>query len=102
MNSPVLVVENYADLRAAILSALGRAHYDCVGVATPEDAITKLKAGRYSAVVLDPVADLGHDPVMIFLREQRPELIRNVVILGDDGLRKPFNSADLVARLRLR
>ena len=99
MGSRVLVIEDYPDLRMAILAALGRAHYACVGAATHDDAIRKLKAGKYSAIVLDPLADIGSDPVMIFLREQQPEQVRNVVVLGDEGLSKPFDTADLVARL---
>ncbi|MDQ6799850.1 MAG: hypothetical protein M3041_03335 [Acidobacteriota bacterium] len=99
MVSRVLVIEDYSDLRIAILATLDRAHYACVGAATPDEAIGKLKAGNYAAIVLDPLADLPSDPVMIFLREQQPEQVRKVVILGDDGLRKPFNPADLVARL---
>ena len=99
MESPVLVVEDYADLRLAILATLDRAHYNCVGAASPEDAIRKLKAGNYSAIVLDPVADVRHDPVMMFLSAQQPEQIRKVVVLGEEGLHKPFNPDDLVARL---
>jgi DNA-binding NtrC family response regulator len=72
MRSPVLVIEDYADLRLAILVTLDRGHYNGVGAATPEDAIRKLKAGNYSAIVLDPVADVRSDPVMMFLREQQP------------------------------
>ena len=101
MLSPVLVIEDYPDLRAAILATLDRAHYDCVGAATSEEAISKLKDGSYSAIVLDPLADIRSDPVMIFLREQQPEQVRKVVVLGDEGLHKPFNPADLVARLKI-
>jgi DNA-binding response OmpR family regulator len=99
MGSRVLVVEDYPDLRSAIVAALDRANYDCVGAATRDDAIRKLKSRKYSAIVLDPVADIGSDPVMIFLREQQPEQVPNVVVLGDEGLSKPFDTADLVARL---
>lgn len=99
MRSPVLVIEDYADLRLAILATLDRAHYNCVGAATPEEAIKKLKSGNYSAIVLDPLADVGSDPVMTFLRDQQPEQIRKVIVLGDEGLHKPFNPAELVARL---
>jgi DNA-binding response OmpR family regulator len=99
MRSPVLVIEDYADLRLAILATLDRAHYNGVGAATPEDAIRKLKAGNYSAIVLDPVADVRTDPVMMFLRDYQPEQVRKVIVLGDEGLHKPFNPAELVARL---
>jgi DNA-binding response OmpR family regulator len=97
----VLVIEDYPDLRAAILATLDRAKYKCVGAASSEEAIGKLKSGKYSAIVLDPVADVGHDPVMIFLREQQPEQVEKVVVLGEEGLHKPFNPADLVARLKI-
>ena len=99
MVSPILVIEDYPDLRMAILATLDRANYDCVGAATSDEAITKLKAGHYSAIVLDPRADVRTDPVMMFLREQQPDEVRKVVVLGDEGLHKPFNPADLVARL---
>jgi len=98
----VLIVEGYPDLRKAIVATLGRAHYRCVEVATAEDAIRKLQSGRYSAIVLDPRADVGSDPVMLYLRANQPEQVHNVVILGDEGLPKPFNSADLVARMPVR
>ena len=99
MKSPVLVIEDYPDLRLAILATLFRAHYNCVGAATPEDAIRKLKAGNYSAIVLDPVADVRTDPVMMFLRDHQPEQVRKVIVRGDEGLHKPFNPGELVARL---
>ena len=99
MKSPVLVIEDYPDLRVAILATLYRAKYNCVGAATPEEAIKKLKAGNYSAIVLDPKADVRSDPVMIFLRDQQPEQVRKVIVLGDEGLHKPFNPGELVARL---
>ena len=85
MRSPVLVIEDYADLRLAILATLDRAHYNGVGAATTEDAIRKLKAGNYSAIVLDPVADVRTDPVMMFLRDYQPEQVRKAVM---DKLKK--------------
>jgi len=39
------------------------------------------------------------DPVMMFLRDYQPEQVRKVIVLGDEGLHKPFNPAELVARL---
>jgi DNA-binding response OmpR family regulator len=93
------VVEDYSDLRLAILDVLDHAHYDCVGVPSAEDAISKLKAGHYAAIVLDPLADAATDPVMLFLRREQPGEVGKVVLLGDEGLRKPFNSSELLARI---
>lgn len=105
MIEPVLVVEDYGDLRTAILAALTRAEVSCVGAASPADAIRKLRESRYSAIVIDPTVPLREDPVMLFLQEHQPAELQKIVILGEESsqyptIRKPFNSSDLVDRVR--
>ncbi len=103
----ILVVEDYSDLRSAIVSALGRRQYVCDGVGTSRDAIEHLRANHYEAILLSPVAPLDSDPVMHFLVENQPEQLRKVILMTEPGLAgdeypvllKPFANEQLFAKL---
>ena len=111
MVQQVLVVEDYADLNSAIRSALAD-EYDCTSVRTAEDAIGKLRANHYEAILLAPRLPIIDDPVMHFLHEFQPEEIAKVILMmapdedasGEECrvLMKPFNREELVASLAER
>lgn len=108
MVQQVLVVEDYADLNSAITSALAD-EYDCTSVTSAEDAIGKLRANSYEAILLAPRLPIQDDPVMHFLHENQPDEIHKVILMTypDAGpaqedcrvLVKPFNWAELAAEL---
>ena len=106
----VLVVEGYADLRAAIVDTLERSDVACVTATSPEDAILKLKEHHYEAILLAPRLPIKSDPVMRFLHDAQPGEISKVILLADvedeDAgaeecrvLTKPFNHDELIAKL---
>jgi DNA-binding response OmpR family regulator len=103
----ILVVEDYSDLRTAIVSTLGRSNYVCDGVASPGDAIEHLRFNHYEAILLSPTAPLAADPVMHFLIENQPNELRKVILMTEPGLAedqypvllKPFNGEQLLSKL---
>ena len=68
----VLVVEDYADLRTAIAQTLVRSDYACDTATSAADAILKLRARHYGAILLAPTLPIKDDPVMQFLAGRAP------------------------------
>ena len=107
MSHNVLVVEDYADLRAALVSALLRAHYTCDESVTSEDAVAKLRSHKYGAVLLSTRMPIADDPVVRYLHaEDATGKIKVIVMTDPDqptedypSLVKPFNYEQLFAKL---
>jgi DNA-binding response OmpR family regulator len=101
----ILVVEDYADLRSALVSTLVRAHYHCDGVRNSDDAVTKLREHRYGAVLLTPRLPISEDPVVRYAMadpSHAPKIILMTEGESDDeyrSLTKPFNNEELFAKL---
>lgn len=116
MSPNVLVVEEYADLCAAIVATLARQEYTCESAPTAEAAIGMLRHHHYEAILLSPRLPIRSDPVMHFLHEHQPEELSKVILMTnpeldendtDDPddcrtLLKPFNNEQLFATLRRR
>lgn len=110
MSPYVLVVEDYADLRSAIVAALVRSHYDCDSAGSSEDAIVKLQKHDYAAILIAPKLPITDDPVMHYIAENRPDDMRKVIVMCDPAtatpgcvqLEKPFTNSTLLARLEER
>lgn len=108
MSQYVLVVEDYADLRSVLVSALHRAHYRCDDVGNSDDAIVKLREHRYGTVLLSTRLPIADDPVVRYLLAEDAQHMTKVIVMAepdqqtDDyrALVKPFNSDELVAKLR--
>lgn len=104
MNADILVVEQYADLRLAIRSALSRGHYVCDCVATEEDAIKLLLQKSYAAILLAPVLPITGDKVIRFLQENRPEQMNRLILMTEPEvatdpyrhIEKPFGGEQLI------
>lgn len=94
----VLLVENDADLRSAISSALTRAAFDCDAVATPDAALLKLREHDYAYILAD--VDSPEEALRIELGTQSGNVIFITEEDEPDALRKPFDSEQLLARLR--
>ena len=111
MPQSILVVEDYADLRSAIVTALLRHRYSCEQVKSSEEAIEKLRDKHYSAILLAPMLPISSDPVMHFLVEEQPDQLAKVVMMGDPEMEddagaadrpvllKPFNDEQLCAQI---
>ncbi|QWL04810.1 sigma-54-dependent transcriptional regulator [Shewanella indica] len=71
----ILLVEDDAALREALLDTLLLASYECVDVASAEDAITALKGNRFDMVISDvQMEGIGGMGLLDYLRQQHPQL----------------------------
>ena len=105
----VLVVEDYADLRSAIAETLVRSDYTCDTALSTADAILKLRARHYGAILLSPTLPIKDDPVIRFLQASQPEEMSKLILMRDPGLEddeddcrslvKPFNNDELFSKL---
>lgn len=111
----VLVVDDDDSIRTMVERVLKREKYQVECARDGAEAIEKLKANEYEAVLLDlmmPKVDgLG---VIQFLEDHRPQSTRSVIVMSADfvgameaatrrGLAvipKPFDIAQLVGRVR--
>ena len=108
----ILVIERYADLRAAIVNALSRGSYECDGADSADDAIEKLRHHHYDAILLSPTLPITSDPVMHFLIEEQPDQTPRVILMTEPDVEeavppadqrvlvKPFNNEQLFAKVR--
>jgi len=114
MNPSVLVVEDYADLRSAIASALAQGDYACDTADCGETAVDLLRDHHYSAILLSPRLPITSDPVVHFLAQFQPDEMGKVVLMTNPGdeddpdpgrcrvLTKPFNRQELLATVAPR
>ena len=108
MSPSVLVVEDYADLRSAIVSALSREEYACDSADSATDAIVKLFDHDYDAILIAPRIPIVNDPVLHYLTKFRPEQMSKVIVMSDRAtpaegcarLDKPFTNAALFESLK--
>ena len=106
MSATVLVIEDYADLRAAVVSVLSRAHYVCDSVETSE-AVERLRTHRYATILLAPKLPVSDDPVVRYLADHG-EAGRVILMTDPDSdpvqdyrtLSKPFNREELLTQIR--
>ena len=71
----ILLVEDDASLREALLDTLMLAQYDCVDVASGEEAILTLKAQRFDLVISDvQMEGIGGLGLLNYLQQHHPKL----------------------------
>ncbi|HEX9161456.1 MAG TPA: hypothetical protein VF980_07080 [Thermoanaerobaculia bacterium] len=109
MSPNVLVVEEHADLRSAVVSALKREHYVCDGVRSSDEAVAMLRDHHYAAVLLAPLLPVNEDPVVRYVLAHDPAEMPTVILMADPGapesagnyatLVKPFNREQLIAEM---
>ena len=113
----ILVVDDDADFRALVVSALARAGFEPLEAATGSDALACATRKRPSLVILDvrlpdlsgyevcrELRDrLGASVPVMFVSGERIESfdrVAGLLVGGDDYLVKPFELDELVARAR--
>lgn len=71
----LLLVEDDADLREALLDTLLLAHYECVDVSSAEEAIIALKAQHFDLVISDvQMEGIGGLGLLTYLQQAQPKL----------------------------
>ncbi|UJF21304.1 sigma-54-dependent transcriptional regulator [Shewanella sp. OMA3-2] len=71
----LLLVEDDADLREALLDTLLLAHYECVDVSCAEEAILALKAQHFDLVISDvQMEGIGGLGLLTYLQQAQPKL----------------------------
>jgi two-component system OmpR family response regulator len=111
----VLVVEDEPDLLSVLAQSLREAGYAVDTAADGEDGLFKAQGGQYDALVLDlmiprldgwgvlkALRSAGNSvPVLVLTaRDALPDRVRGLDCGADDYLTKPFELAELFARLR--
>jgi two-component system OmpR family response regulator len=110
----VLVVEDEPDLLSVIMQSLREGGYAVDGAADGREGLFKAKSAEYDALVLDlmlPGIDgytllkelrkTHSTPVLLLTaRDSLPDRVRGLDAGADDYLTKPFELAELMARLR--
>lgn len=111
----VLVVDDDRAVRESLARALELEGYDVVTVADGVEALTRVRRGSFSALVVDVMmpyvdgvgvcrvlrADGDRTPVlMLSARAGTPDRITGLDAGADDYLPKPFEIPELLARLR--
>lgn len=105
----VLVVEGYADLRAAVVSTLAQADYRCDDVESSDAAVAMLRQHQYGAVLLSTRLPIAEDPVVTYLLAKDAGHRTKVIVMADPdqptenycALTKPFNRDELLMQVRV-
>ncbi|MCC6791897.1 MAG: response regulator transcription factor [Thermomicrobiales bacterium] len=113
----ILVVDDEENIRFLVVTALELAGMEAATAATGREALDLIASRRPDAVVLDVMLpdldgftvlqrmrDQGNDVPVVFLtaRNTTADRVRGLSDGGDDYLVKPFEVAELVARVQLR
>lgn len=113
----VLLLEDHADIAAALLESLTAARYAASWVRTREEAYGAMAAGGFDLAVLDVMlpgdddagfalaTDLrraGYDGPLLFVsvRDTEADRVAGLDLGGDDYLVKPFGLREFMARVR--
>ena len=111
----LLLVEDNDRLSQFVVKGLSDAGFTVDRVARLDDASVALRAGRFDAVVLDlglPDGDGGdwlkdrraegsqHPVLMLTARASTGDKVKGLNVGADDYLTKPFEMAELIARLK--
>ncbi|HLO18887.1 MAG TPA: response regulator transcription factor, partial [Sphingomicrobium sp.] len=109
----VVVVDDEVAIRRLLTAALQRAGYAVVAVGTAREALNALEIDKPSAVLLDlglpdreglelvqPIVKSGAALLVISAREATQEKIAALDLGADDYVTKPFDTDEVLARLR--
>lgn len=112
----LLLAEDDASLRRALLALLGKASYSVDAVDNGEDALEYLRAGQYDGAILDiMMPKMDGLQVLTTLRQEENQVpvlmltakaeiddkVTGLDLGANDYLTKPFDLRELLARLRV-
>ena len=115
MTSPatILIVDDEPHIRRLLRATLARVPYDVVEAATAREALSIARASRPEVVLLDlglPDRDgleliallkgLGRAVIVVSAREATEEKVAALDLGADDYVTKPFDTEELLARVR--
>jgi two-component system KDP operon response regulator KdpE len=115
LRDKVLVVDDEPHIRRLILAALERAGYAAIEAGTGREALERLRAERPDVVLLDlglpdrdglelvPLVKREGDTTLIVVsaRDATDEKVAALDLGADDYLTKPFDTDELLARVRV-
>lgn len=116
-NKKILVVDDEADLVELISYNLKKEGFSIDSAYDGEEALTKVKKGGYSLLILDLMLPglqgieicrlLRNDPktsalpiIMLTAKGEEPDRVIGLEVGADDYMTKPFSVRELVARVR--
>lgn len=115
MSAKVLIVDDDAAIRRLLRNTLERANYEIVEAVNGRDALKQAAAHHPSAVLLDlglpdrdglgliPLLRAGGDSIVLVVsaRDATDEKVSALDLGADDYVTKPFDTDELLARLRV-
>ena len=114
MSARILLVEDDRSIRQLVELGLERAGFAVTPVADGREALDRFRSGAHDAIVLDvmlPSLDglevcreirrTSQVPIiMLTARAETPDIVAGLELGADDYVTKPFEVAELVARIR--
>lgn len=109
----IVVVDDEVAIRRLLAAALERSGYDVIAVGTAREALNALDIDKPAAVLLDlglpdrdglelvqPIIRAGAALLVISAREATQEKVAALDLGADDYVTKPFDTDEVLARLR--
>jgi two-component system KDP operon response regulator KdpE len=110
----ILVVDDEPTIRTLLRSTLARADYDVVGAASAKEAMVSVNIDKPDLVLLDlglPDRDglemiaalrgeAGRPVIVVSAREEMDQKVAALDLGADDYVTKPFDTLELLARIR--
>jgi two-component system, OmpR family, KDP operon response regulator KdpE len=109
----VVIIDDEVAIRRLLAAALERGGYDVVGVGTAREALSALEIDKPAAVLLDlglpdreglelvqPIIKSGAALLVISAREATEDKVAALDLGADDYVTKPFDTDEVLARLR--
>ena len=114
MTAPILIIDDESAIRRLVRGALERAGLACDEAATAAEGLAMARRAGYALVLLDLglpdrdglelvplLAGMDRAVVVLTARDSVDEMVAALDLGADDYVTKPFDSAELLARIRV-